>query len=325
MGKLKRVLLLVHPRFRPDRRTKNGSSEKSIFAAVKRLGHSVHFTTADKDLTALNAALKDIRPHIVFNLIEEFRGEGIFDFHLVSYLEALSVPYTGCNPRGLALSRNKFLVMKVAQGMRVQVPKSALGSVSGEQVRPGELNYPLFVKLNREHASLGITPKNRVTSDPQLRAVCRRLKNDYRGRILIQEFVSGSDVSVSVWGNRRIDAFSPWILKLSGPDDFATEHLKFNSAYRKKHSITAAKYQGPLASQLCKSAKAVYAALDLSGYARMDFRVTAAGEAFLVDVNANPSLAETEDFADSARAEGYSYPEVIENILRLGLSYRPQV
>ena len=325
MGKKAKVLLLVHPRLKPDRRSQNATTENSIDQALKRLGHKVDVATAEDDLKSLDRMLVTFQPAIVFNLMEEFRGEGVFDFHLASYLEARGVPYTGCNPRGLALSRNKFLVMKAAQGLGVGVPGSALGVEKGVQKCPKGIEFPLFVKLNREHASLGITAKNRVRTDRQLQAVCRRLRRDYHGRILIQQFVSGDDVTVSLWGNRKIEVFSPWRLRLPSADDFATEHLKFTPSYRRKHSITAEKYSGDFGKELRFNAEKVFSTLDLSGYARMDFRITREGQAYLVDVNANPSLSETEDFADSARAEGYSYFEVIQNVVRLGLEYQPQV
>lgn len=325
MGKKTKVLLLVHPRLKPDRRSQNITTEKSIDQALKRLGHKVEVATAESDLKSLDKMLASFKPGIVFNLMEEFRGEGVFDFHLASYLEARGIPFTGCNPRGLALSRNKNLVMKAARGIGVEVPPSSLGVEKGVQKCPKGLEFPLFVKLNREHASLGITPKNRVSTERQLQAVCRRLRGDFDGRILIQQFIAGDDVTLSLWGNRNIETFSPWRLKLGSANDFATEHLKFTPSYRRKHAITAEKYTGSLGRQLRLVAEQVFTTLDLSGYARMDFRVTESERAYLVDVNANPSLSETEDFADSARAEGYSYLEVIQNILRLGLEYQPQV
>src|SRR5476649_1879529 len=102
MGSLKkqRVLLLVHPRFRPDRGNRRSSTENDIWQTLKTLGHVVEFALVDTDLRPLDMAVKQFQPTVVFNLLEEFREQGIFDFHVVSYLEALGIPCTGCNPRG---------------------------------------------------------------------------------------------------------------------------------------------------------------------------------------------------------------------------------
>ncbi|MEZ4872247.1 MAG: hypothetical protein R2827_08385 [Bdellovibrionales bacterium] len=57
-------------------------------------------------------AVKEFNPNIIFNLLEEFAGEAVFDHYIVSYLELLRVKYTGCNPRGLMLARDKALAKK---------------------------------------------------------------------------------------------------------------------------------------------------------------------------------------------------------------------
>ena len=56
----------------------------------------------------------------------------------------------------------------------------------------------------------------------------------------------------------------------------------------------------------------------------MDFRVTAAGEVYVLEANANPNLTATEDFAESARAAGQGYEELLERLMTLGLTYRAQ-
>ena len=80
-------------------------TERDVFMALRRLGHSVRVVGVSHDLRAFEREMVEVRPHIVFNLLEEFRFEAVFDFHMVAYLEALGVPFTGCNPRGLILSR----------------------------------------------------------------------------------------------------------------------------------------------------------------------------------------------------------------------------
>lgn len=322
--KAQRVLLLLHPDFRPERKSKSVSTEAGLLATLKELGHHVEVCLLDKNIRQLEADVSRFSPTIVFNMMEEFRGEGIYDFHPVAWIEALGIPYTGCNPRGLVHSRDKFLALRVVSGAGVSVPKSALGVERGRQSIPAGMKFPLFVKLNREHASLGITAENRVTTPVKLNSLCSRLRKQFDSRILIQEFLAGQDVSVAVWGNDKAKALSPWQLDLGSPLKFATEQLKFSAAYRKRREITARKFELPLAKELKKWAILAFESLDLNGYARMDFRVTAEGRAYLVDVNANPNIAADEDFADSANDAGLTYPEMIQNILRLGMEYEPR-
>jgi D-alanine-D-alanine ligase len=62
----------------------------------------------------------------------------------------------------------------------------------------------------------------------------------------------------------------------------------------------------------------------MSGYARLDYRVTDDGEAYLLEANPNPQIAKDEDFALSAKHMGVEYPELIERLMRFGISYTPE-
>ena len=321
----KRVLVLTHPRHRPDRSPSREGTERDVWLALKRLGHSVHVAGVNDDLASLEHELEDFKPDIVFNLMEEFLSEAVYDFHIVSYLETLEVPFTGCNPRGLILSRNKFIVGQIAAGLGMRVPRSFLLG-KGLAPLPRKLPpFPLFVKLNREHASLGIRESNRVTNKRQLNSVCMRLKRDFAREILIQEFIAGNDVSVSVWGNSKAEALPPRTLPSRDRDRVSTARLKFSKAYQRRHAVKSFPFRGPASGEICRQALTLFRHLDLSGYARFDFRVTLDGEAWLIDVNANPNLSRIEDFARSLHSRGWAYGDVIQNILDLGFNYRPNI
>jgi D-alanine-D-alanine ligase len=77
-------------------------------------------------------------------------------------------------------------------------------------------------------------------------------------------------------------------------------------------------------ASLDRLSRRIYRALGMSGYARMDFRVTPEGQVYVLEANANPNLETAEDFAESARASGVSYPELLERLMDLGLKYRAQ-
>ena len=103
--------------------------------------------------------------------------------------------------------------------------------------------------------------------------------------------------------------------------------MKWDKEYREKYGIItrAAEALPPaVLAQLDKLSRRIYRVLGLSGYARMDFRVTADGRIYVLEANANPNLEASEDFAESARAAGIGYPELLERLMSLGLSYRAQ-
>src|ERR1044072_882460 len=165
MGKTRRCLILVHPQFHPGKGRTKAATEFDVWKALRGLKHTVEVAAAEYDLRKFDRQLAEFRPDAVFNLLEEFRGEGVYDFHLVTYLESLGIPYTGCNPRGLIVTRNKLWTAHIARGEGVPAPESTLAR------RPsrGLDVYPQLLKFNREHASLGMTRANVVQDGMQLR------------------------------------------------------------------------------------------------------------------------------------------------------------
>lgn len=320
-------MVLVHPQFDPRTAGRTRSAtEFDVWRTLKALGATVEIVAAENDLRAFDRHLKEQQPDIVFNLLEEFRGEGVFDFHLITYLESLGIPYTGCNPRGLIVTRNKLWTMHIARAEGISAPRSASAS---KAAKVSESEFPLIVKFNREHASRGMTQANVVRGRSQLKNSIERLQNRFNAEVIVQKFVPGLEISVGVWGNTKPEAFEPWRLSLPSGEDIATEKVKFDPRYRRKKGIRAARWSGPesarLKKQLQSESKRLFTLFDMNGYARFDFRISEEGLPFLIDINANPCLAKTEDFASAARSEGISYPEVIQKVVQLGLKYPPRL
>lgn len=320
MGKNRKVMVMVHPHYHPEKGKRRAPTEYDVCRAIRKIGDTLEVVAVDASLRAFDRHLARFQPDIVFNLLEEFRGEAVYDFHLISFLESLGIPYTGCNPRGLVVSRNKLWTANIARENGVCAPASSLNGVSRKN------HYPLMVKLNREHASLGLTKKNVVRNSRQLKLTVRRMQMRYGGELLVQQFVPGFELSLGVWGNNKIEVFAPWQLELSGPDAIATEKLKFGGGSRRQDLIRSRSYSDKsLTSSLKKNVKILFRLLDLNGYARFDFRVDENGKPFLIDVNANPCLARDEDFVSAAKSSwSLSYEAIIDQIISLGLSYQPR-
>ena len=103
----------------------------------------------------------------------------------------------------------------------------------------------------------------------------------------------------------------------------ATSRVKWDETYRTKHEIVsraANDLSESVVENIGELAREIYRLLDLCGYARIDLRMTAAGEIYLLEANPNPQIANGEDFADSAQEAGISYEALLQKILNLGLS-----
>src|SRR4249920_491258 len=159
-----RTLVVVHSTLVPPD-TLEGHSAKDIeewrtefdvVSTLKKSGHEVQCLGISDNLEELRKVITEWKPEIVFNLLEEFDGIVTYDQHVVAFLELLRQPYTGCNPRGLLLSRDKVLSKQLLAYHRISSPQFAVFPRGARMRMPKRLRFPLFVKSATEDASLGI-------------------------------------------------------------------------------------------------------------------------------------------------------------------------
>jgi D-alanine-D-alanine ligase len=265
----------------------------------------------------------------VFNLIEAWDDVGVFDQNVVSYLELLKIPYTGCNPRGLTLARDKALARKLLAYHRIPSPDFAVVPLGRRPTLPKRLRYPLIVKSLTYESSIGISQASVVANEEQLQDRVKFIHDTILTPAIVEQFVEGRELYVGVLGNHRLRVFPVWEMdfaKMPGESwRIATERVKWNVAYQKKHGIDSAeaKLAEGLGKNIQRLARRTFRALELSGYARIDFRMDRDGKAWVIEANPNPQLAKEEDFAKSAGRAKMSYSRLLERIMALGLQWQP--
>lgn len=331
-----RVLVLMHEALVPpasiegisDEEMADWKTEYDVCAGLHNLGHEVKPLGVSSDLGVIRSAIEDWKPHITFNLLEEFHGVAVYDHHVVSYLELMRKAYTGCNPRGLMLAHDKPLSKKILSFHRISVPTFAVFAKGRKIRRPKRLEFPLLVKSAIEEASLGISQASIVSNDEKLRERVEFIHNHIGTDALVEQYIEGRELYVGVIGNHRLQVFPIWeMLFRNMPENvahIATAKVKWDSAYQKKMGIdTAAAEDIPEATvgKIQRLCKRIYHVLGLTGYARMDLRLTAEGEVYVLEANPNPNLAYGEDFAESAERDGISYEDLLQRILNLGLRF----
>jgi len=250
---------------------------------------------------------------------------------VVAFLELMRQPYTGCNPRGLLLSRDKTLAKQLLAFHRIATPQFAVFRRGTRIHVPRKLRFPLFVKSTVEDASLGIAQASVVEDAAKLRERIEFVHEQIRSDALVEEYIEGRELYVGVTGNERLTRLPVWEMVFGSlPDSLAaiaTRKVKWDKRYQAKYGISthaATDLPPTVLAVLDRLSRRIYRALGLSGYARMDFRVNAQGEVYVLEANANPNLEAAEDFAESARAAGIPYGELLERLMDLGLKYRAQ-
>jgi len=338
MPKPHKILVIVHPDCVPPDTIEGLTHEQiapfktefDVVATLTNLGHKVKVLAVDTDLGEIRKAKDEFKPYVVFNLLEEFAGVGVFDTHVAAYLEALHQPYTGCNPRGLMLAHNKGLAKMVCRYHRIPVPGFHVFPVGQRKVTPPKrMKYPMIVKSLTEEGSAGISQASIVYDEESLAERVRFIHRTLGTDAIAEHYVDGRELYVGVFGNQRLQTLPIWEMDFSGLREgaprIATGKLKWDQDYQKKVRLNtgpAAELPEGLAQRLPALAKRAYRALQLSGYARMDFRLDAYGNVYLLEANPNPQIAYGEDFAESAHHVGIEYSELLSRIINLGRRYR---
>ncbi len=330
-----RVLALVSENLVPpdsmegstDKEIDEWKTEYDVITTLREMGHHVEVLGLSDDLTPLRNAIVKSKPHVAFNLLEEFHGVVTYDHAIVSYLELMRQSYTGCNPRGLMISKDKALSKKILSFHRIPSPKFAVFPLGRKVVRPKKLGFPIFVKSVIDDASLGISQASVVYDDNELAERVAFIHEHTMADAMAEEFIEGRELYVGVIGNDRLQTFPVWELLFTKSDApiIATRKVKWDRNYQEKLGVVTdqAKDLTPIQEkQIARICKKVYKALDLSGFARMDLRMRADGRVYVLEANANPNLAFGEDFAESAEKIGVSYEDLLSKILALGMRYR---
>ena len=332
--KLRIIVLLSQELMPPDSIPEGVEKEKQlwrteydIISTLKSMDHDVFPVGLKSDLAVIANAREEHKPQIAFNLLEDFEGQALFDQHVVSYLELLKQPYTGCNPRGLTIAHDKALTKKILSYHRIAVPGFAVFPMGQKVVRPLRLKFPLFVKSVVEEGSVGIAQASVVNDDAKLAERVDFIHRQTSSHAIAEQYIEGREIYVSVIGNRNLQTYTPWELVINnlpeGALNIATGRLKWNPDYQKKVGLVTkpADLTPELQRKLELLSKRIYRHLCLSGYARLDYRMTNDGEFYLLEANPNPQIALNEDFADSAAHSGLKYPQLLQKIITLGLSY----
>jgi D-alanine-D-alanine ligase len=331
-----RVIVLMHESLIPpntidglsDEEVAPFKTEFDVVVTLKEMGHEVLPLGISDDLSPIRTAIDHFKPDVVFNLLEEFDGVGVFDAHVVSFLEMMRQPYTGCNPRGLILAHDKALSKMVCKYHRIRVPEFAVFRKNQKVHRPKKLALPLLVKSLTEEGSVGISQASVVYDDDKLVERVHFIHEHVGTAAIAEQYIEGRELYVGVMGNQRLETLPIWELRFTKLREdaprIATGKVKWDYKYQEKVGVetgVAVDLPQGLDKSIPRLVKRAYRCLSLSGYARLDLRVTDAGEVYLIEANPNPQIAFGEDFAESAEAGGMPYEALMARVMQLGMQY----
>ena len=300
-------------------------TESNVYNALLNNGHKVSLLGVNKDVNILLEKVKKDKPDVIFNLTEVFNGKSSLDKNFVGFLEMLGVPYTGSSSKTLFLCNDKALHKKILRFHRIRVPKFH-DFYRGHKVwLPKKLRLPLVVKPLADEASRGISQASIVDNEKAFLERVGFIHEKMKMDAIAEEYIPGRELYVSILGNKRVDVLPFREMKFGeGKEDdeprIATYKAKWDKDYRDKWGLKntfAGKLAHGVEKELEEICKRAYRALNMQSYARFDVRVTQSGRTFIIEANANPNLAKSDEVAQSAEKAGMAFDKLIQKILML--------
>jgi D-alanine-D-alanine ligase len=296
-------------------------------AALATAGHTTRRLAVDDKVQPLIDELTKDPPELVFNLAESFRGKSALESNVAALLNLLDLRYTGSSPAGLILAGDKTLTKKVLAFHGIQSAKFAT-MYRGQSDWVGDISFPLLVKPPQEDASLGITQKSVVNDVKELLDVISSTQQEYQSPVLVEEFIDGREFYVGVIGNSKVEALPIIELDFSkfpaGLPKIASWEAKWGDDGDEKgeefegtQSIFPTDLSEELTNKIQQVAIDSFQVLRLRDYARIDLRVTAKEEVYVIEANPNCYLEEKSEFARAAQKAGLEYPALIARIVEL--------
>ncbi len=303
----------------------------AIVDALNSEGVSARAVNIDENLSALQQLLQQDPPDVVFNLVEFFHGVPGLEGMIAGLYDLSRVAYTGAPPFALTLCQRKGLAKQLLLANNVPTPRYRILHEPVAPKRHG-LRYPLIVKPAREDASSGID-KGSVVYD--YASLARRLEfafAEYSPPIIVEEFIEGRELHVSVLGNSPPQVLPIIEFDFSElPDDhpsiisYAAKWNPLDEAYHRLHAICPAKLSARVQKKVEEISLLAYRITECRDYARLDIRLDAKNRPFVLEVNPNPDLTEGVSFMESAEKAGLSFAHTLRMIVDFALSRKVSV
>ena len=300
----------------------------ALAEGLKAAGYRARLANVENDTRKLIAAVTRGKTDVIFNLVEYFREDPALEGSVAGVLDVSGIPYTEAPPGALILCQRKGYTKQILSAHGVPTPRFRLLHHPRIPRRHG-LRYPLIVKPAREDASSGVTKDSVVRDYPSLIAQVEKVFAEFAPPVLVEEFIEGRELHVSVLGNNPPQVLPVIEFDFSDlPDDhpnlisYAMKWSPLDQSYHQVHSVCPAVLSK---RELKRVSVAVLEAYTLTGcrdYARVDLRMNAAGEVFVLEVNPNPDLTAGVSFMESAEKAGLSFSRTLGMIAGFAMERR---
>ena len=288
---------------------------RQVQRSLRRLGHQgVRVPVTPLDLRWIRRVQ---RADLVFNLLEGIDGQAACEDWAVGALELTGVPFTGCRAGAITLCHRKHVANTLLAHEGIPVPRFALGC---EGAVPTGLRYPVIVKPSGEDASVGIDGDAVCCSAAALRDRLARMGAQF-AELMVQEYVAGREFNVGFVGQTALPLSEISFARMPRGHwpivSYAAKWAEGSPEYAGTEPVCPAAVDPVLAERILAVARSAWQLLGRGeGYGRVDLRVAPDGTPWVLEVNPNPDLSEDAGLARMARANGWDYDRLVDEVLR---------
>ena len=293
---------------------------QEVYEALKKAGHNPVYVRLDGTPESL-IDLARSHTDLLFNLVESFAGDDSQDTNIAGYLELLGRRFTGAGSSGLYLAQDKNLAKKIFTFHGIHTPYFST-VYRGRTEHSHDIQFPVIVKPAREDGSIGIQFGAVCTSIKELMERIDYIHAEFDSPALIEEYIEGRELYVGVVGNEKPQALEVVEMDLSrlpkGTPRIAGSEVKWEEdtqAYKTTKAIFPEDLEEATVTKLQETAVQAFTALQLRDYGRIDFRLATDGTIHVLEVNPNPYLLSSSEFAMAAKKSGRSYNALIAEIV----------
>ncbi|MFH0925533.1 MAG: ATP-grasp domain-containing protein [bacterium] len=322
------VLLLYDsaPFWTPHEKDEVRSLSLQLGQAISSVGHPIKLLPLSSNDLSLVLSSYDPLSHIVFNWCESIPGMPHSEWLIAQSLESMGFAFTGASAAALALTQDKRLVKEILSQSNIPTPK---WQVYDYPSADGWDQFPAIVKAVNEHCSEGINRESVVMTEKELINRIAYILETYKQPALVEDFIDGRELHVSLWGNGHIEMLPPAEMDFSlfceVQDRLCTYDSKFipgSVHYEGIRTLLPAPLNNNELQTIEKVCKAAYELMGCRDYARVDVRIRD-GVFYVLDVNPNADISMDASLACAAELVGYSYGETGSRIVRLAAQRHP--
>ncbi|MHC4406653.1 MAG: D-alanine--D-alanine ligase family protein, partial [Planctomycetota bacterium] len=281
-------------------------------AGLEGGGHTVRVIDGNMHLVEqlrdfMPRVLEGQRPGMVFNMAYGIQGVSRYT-HLPAILEMLGVPYVGSNPMAHGLALDKVIAKIVFQNAGLPTPGFWNFASADDQFE--DLVFPVIVKPKMEAVSYGIEV---VDNEADLRAAVKHIIDEFQQHVLVEQFIPGREFAVGLLGNGPPEVLPIVEIDLEGdPDAIQTAGDKLQ---KPRDKICPAEIPEEKAEEIRSLVRHAFQSLQLSDFARVDLRMDAEGNLYILEINSMASLGLTGTYVHAAKTAGYTYASLVNRIL----------